>query len=65
MKKKNFFNVETILSVICSFLIGIYFVYSFIESPEQITVFNISVASFAWLFYSGFIAMIASLIRED
>lgn len=65
MKKKNFFNVETILSVICSFLIGIYFVYSFIESPEQITVFNVSVVSFTWLFSSGFIAMMASLIRED
>ena len=52
MKKKSFFNVEMILTIIFSLFIGIYFIVCFIDAPESVTVFNVCIVALFWLLCS-------------
>ena len=64
MKKKSFFCVETILFIVCSLLLGIYFAVCFINSPESVTAFNVCLVSFVWFFCSGLFGAMLFLMRE-
>lgn len=69
MKKKSFFNVEMILTIIFSLFIGIYFIVCFIDSPESVTVFNVCIVSFFWLLcsflFNVFAYAVCDTLRED
>ena len=64
MKKKSFFCVETILFIVCSLLLGIYSAVCFINSPESVTAFNVCLVSFAWLFCSSLMFVLAVSFRD-
>ena len=64
MKIKVFFNVEMILTIIFSLFIGIYFIVCFIDAPESVTVFNVSIVAFVWLLCSFLFGLFASTVRD-
>ena len=64
MKKKSFPIIETILFIVCSLLLGIYFAVCFINSPESVTAFNVCLVSFVWFFCSGLFGAMLFLMSE-
>lgn len=64
MKKRIFFNVEMILTIIFSLFIGIYFIVCFIDSPESVTVFNVCIVSLFWLMLSFLFNVFAYAVSD-